>query len=106
MKAVVSDITEYGFKLHVKDGHKYDKMFNVSRDTFAWFLGATDEELLDVTASAHYEDTDEHGHCISWDKLDVWLGHLDFEHPEERFVYQASAACRERYYAKCPKKEG
>jgi hypothetical protein len=103
MDAIVSDITEQGFTLHVYGrvydiDAVYDKTFNVSRDLFAWFLGATDDELKDVTAFPGDIDDDEHGHCLHWEKLDVTLGHLDFEHPEERSVYHAAHTERERYY--------
>jgi hypothetical protein len=95
MKALVSEITPEGFKLNVW-GKRYTKVYQVSRELFAWFLGATDEELTDVGAGKWFDS--DHGYPLCWHKLDVDLGTLDFDHPEERWVYQASTSEREKYH--------
>lgn len=95
MKVHVSEITAQGFKLHIF-GKKYDKEFLVSRETFAWFLGATNEEIIDVSvASSVYPG---HGYAIRWDSLDVDLGTVDFEDPESRQIYDVSTSEREKYH--------
>ena len=75
----VYDITKYGFKLRI-----HGKEYYLEREIYRWFLNATDEEILNV--SADYDDPDDHGDHLCWGLLNVDLGTKDLEDPT-RFKY-------------------
>ena len=97
----ISDITVDAFRLHT-----FNKTYYVSRDVFAWFLGASHREIQDVvlfpcgcdSPSDCDCNTDHPGDHFRWESLDIDLCTSDFEHPEERHVYQAASAYRKRYF--------
>ena len=67
----VLNITEEGFDLFIR-GRKYF----VSREVFPWFVGASNDEILDIEL---FSDQGGRGDWIHWETLDVDLWELDFE---------------------------
>jgi hypothetical protein len=93
----IYDIDEQGFKFRV-----YNKEYYVSRDLYAWFLGATNEEILDVEFGVFRS---EHGRFgLIWDTLDVWLASRDFDPLNRSLIRLCSNASRERYYSTTEKR--
>jgi hypothetical protein len=92
----ISDVTAEGFHLRT-----FNKVYYVSRDVFAWFLGASQRQIQNVTLfPCSYDDPVEsadHGDWIRWHDLDIDLGSNDFEFPVQRNVYQAANVYREKY---------
>jgi len=89
----ISGISEQGFRFSV-----YNKEYYVSRETYAWFLGATDEQIKDVGFCIC--QSREHGNFgLCWESLDIWLGSYDFDYPDQCCVFQLSNAAREKYHA-------
>jgi len=93
----VIDVTDAGFKLCT-----FNREFYVSRDVFAWFLGASHYEVQSVVLiPCTCEDplncvccSDHPGDHFRWELLDVDLCTADFAHSEERHVYHAASAYR------------
>jgi len=93
-------ITPEGFQLRT-----FNRDYYVSRDTFAWFLDASDNEIRDVTLfpcmccdPLNCRCNDDHpGDHFRWERLDVDLCTWDFEYPEKRHVYHAANPHREKH---------
>jgi hypothetical protein len=83
----VYDITNVGFKLRI-----HGREYYLEREIFRWFLNASDEEILDVTAYPNPFD-DVHGDQLSWGLLNVDLGTKSLENPD-------------RFYKHMPKETG
>jgi len=96
----VIDVTASGFTLCT-----FNRVFYVSRDIFAWFLGATHQEIQTVTLipcmcndPSHCTCNSDHpGDHFRWELLDVDLCSADFEYTEQRSVYHASNVYREKW---------
>jgi len=73
----ITDISEKGFNIHLRG-----KVYYLLREEYPWFLGATDEEILDVDATPGFPDDPEYrGDWICWETLDVDIGSHSFEFP-------------------------
>ena len=86
----VHDITERGFKVYI-----YNKEHYISREIFAWFLGANKKEIVDVEVFICKSDHGRYG--LHWKSLDVQIGENDFKKSEQHYVYLSSHAYREQY---------
>lgn len=96
----IANITEEGFDLAFKG-----RLYHINRDMFAWFLGASDKQLMDARLLTG-GDPDDHGeYSIMWESLDVLLGANDFLPERVQSVYRASSAEREKYYHAYPEKQ-